>query len=130
MGISLKSLVGFWWEEQSSLHFQQAEAGNWWTMRLSIFLSLPQLGYSTPLFASQQSDSERFSEFLILVGMLGYTGRTGFAMEFTLEVAESTRTLIFFKHRQCVTLIHRTVTVSPCITRTKGVMASPRLGWS
>ncbi|XP_048337339.2 DNA repair protein RAD5B [Ziziphus jujuba] len=60
MGTSLKSLVGFWWEEQSSLQFQQAKVGNWWTMRLSIFLFLPQLANSTPLFALQQSDLGSF----------------------------------------------------------------------
>lgn len=47
----------------------------------------------------------RFLEFSILVGMLGYIVMTGFAMGFTLEVEESTKTLISFKHRQCVTLI-------------------------
>ncbi|KAM1923938.1 hypothetical protein ACFX15_021782 [Malus domestica] len=32
---------------------------------------------------------ERFLEFLILVGMLGYTVTTGFAMGFTLEVGQA-----------------------------------------
>ncbi len=46
---------------------------------------------------------DRFSEFLILAGMLGYIEKTGFAMEFTLEMVENTRTLIFFKRKQCAT---------------------------
>lgn len=46
---------------------------------------------------------DRFLEFLILAGTLGYIEKTGFTMGFTSEVAENTRTLIFFKHKQCVT---------------------------
>ena len=47
--------------------------------------------------------NDRFSGFLISAVMLGYIEKTGFAMEFTLEMAENTRTLISFKHKQCVT---------------------------
>lgn len=39
----------------------------------------------------------RSLEFLISVGMLGYRGRIGFAMGFTLGVAENIMILTIFK---------------------------------
>lgn len=44
----------------------------------------------------------RSLEFLISVETLGYIGKTGFAMGFTLAVAENIGTLTIFKHKQCV----------------------------
>lgn len=45
----------------------------------------------------------RSLEFLILVVMHGFTGRIGFTMGSIFEVAENTRTLTIFKHKQLVT---------------------------
>jgi hypothetical protein len=45
----------------------------------------------------------RSLEFLILVAMHGFTGRIGFTMGSIFEVAENTRTLTIFKHKQHVT---------------------------